>query len=265
MTNLSVIERQGALVVDSRLIAQELGIQHKNFLSMIDKYLEEIEEDWGTVAFETREFKTKQGNISRERWAWLTEQQSQLLMTYSKNTDVVRRCKRNLVKSFEKAKQIIKEVIPAQSDRIRELELEVQLAQALTQKALAEKSVLDTRHLIVATCPEPVQQKILGFEIVKEVEYRDRVFKNEQLINEGDTITKTELCHRYGFISKTGKPDYKKLNLCLSGLGINSSSEMWKLSATIQENLQFRREYLTFLDKKMLGDDRQMYLGEPGE
>lgn len=44
-------------------------------------------------------------------------------------------------------------VIPQQSDRIRELELQLALTQAETQKAIAEKSILDTRHLIVTTCP----------------------------------------------------------------------------------------------------------------
>jgi phage regulator Rha-like protein len=32
MSNLSVIERNGALVVDSRLIAQDLGIEHRVLL-----------------------------------------------------------------------------------------------------------------------------------------------------------------------------------------------------------------------------------------
>lgn len=38
MSNLSVIDCEGLLVVDSRLIAEELGIQHKNFLATLDKY-----------------------------------------------------------------------------------------------------------------------------------------------------------------------------------------------------------------------------------
>lgn len=88
-------------------------------------------------------------------------------------------------------------VIPAQIDRIKELELELALVQAQTQKALAEKAVLDTRHLIVATCPEPVQQKILGYQVVKEIEYRDRIIKDDEIVNHGDTITKDALCRRY--------------------------------------------------------------------
>lgn len=40
-------------VVDSRLIAEELGIQHKNFISTISKYKSEITECFGALAFQT--------------------------------------------------------------------------------------------------------------------------------------------------------------------------------------------------------------------
>ncbi len=123
MSKLNVIDHEGQLVVDSRLIAQELGIQHKNFLANLDKYIEEIEEDWGTVAFETREFKTSQGNTSTERVAFLTEPQATLLMTYSRNTEQVRQCKRQLVRAFEKAKQALSSAVES-----RFLELEQKLA-----------------------------------------------------------------------------------------------------------------------------------------
>ena len=47
MSKLDVTKYDGVLVVDSRLIAQELGIKHKNFLATLNKYIDEIEEDWG--------------------------------------------------------------------------------------------------------------------------------------------------------------------------------------------------------------------------
>lgn len=67
------------LVVDSRLIAQDLGIKHKNFLETLNKYLSEIEEDWGRVAFETRVVKLPQGGSYKETWALLSEEQATLL------------------------------------------------------------------------------------------------------------------------------------------------------------------------------------------
>ena len=101
---LSVVEYSGVLVVDSRLIAEDLGIQHKNFLATLDKYIREIEEDWGQVAFETETVTNSVGASNSVKYALLTEPQATLLMTYSRNTERVRQCKRHLVKAFEKAK-----------------------------------------------------------------------------------------------------------------------------------------------------------------
>jgi hypothetical protein len=153
-------------------------------------------------------------------------------------------------------------VIPQQNDRIRELELQIALTQAETQKALAEKAILDTRHLIVSTCPEPIQQKILGYKEIPIVEYRDRQFNGETLVNDGSTITKAELCSRYGLITRNGKPDCKKLNELLEQTGVTKDSDAWQLAATIQEYQQLRRDYLPTLDHIIVNSKRQMWLGE---
>lgn len=150
-------------------------------------------------------------------------------------------------------------VIPQQSDRIRELELALALAQAETQKMLAEKSILDIRHLIVTSCPEPIQQKILGYQLVEKVEYRDRVLLNDELIRDGSTVTKTELCYRYGFLNKD-KPDYRKLNKHLESLQIPDHA--WKTKPSIVDNKELLRDYLEVLDQKIIDDSRQLWFGE---
>jgi phage regulator Rha-like protein len=103
---LTVNERNGLLVVDSRLIAKRLGIQHKNFLGTIDKYSAKMAESLivKAPAFETRLVKRQQGGSFEDRWAWLTEPQANFLMTLSRNTDEVVQCKLELVEAFEKAK-----------------------------------------------------------------------------------------------------------------------------------------------------------------
>ena len=130
MSNLTAINRDGVLVVDSRLIAEELNIRHKNFLATIEKYLNQIELSFGAVAFETREFKTKQGNHSTERFAWLTEDQATFLMTLSRNTEKVVQCKLELLKAFSKAKQVIKDTLSVQAQKSECLQLELELAKA---------------------------------------------------------------------------------------------------------------------------------------
>jgi Rha family phage regulatory protein len=142
MSDLTVKEHNDKLVVDSRLIAESLGIKHKNFLATIEKYQTQIESSFGAIAFETREFKTKQGNRSNERYAYLTEEQATFLMTLSRNTEKVVRCKLELVKAFIKAKKLIKEVIPAQNQEIEKLKLQLQVAQAQRGAAQAQERLL---------------------------------------------------------------------------------------------------------------------------
>lgn len=44
LAKIDVIDKDGELVVDSRLIADELGIEHRAFMQTIKKYLTEIQE-----------------------------------------------------------------------------------------------------------------------------------------------------------------------------------------------------------------------------
>lgn len=93
-------------VVDSRLIAIELGIQHKNFISTINKYESEIKECFGALAFQTEGL---QGTKDYAEYYYLNEEQATYIMTLSKNTEKVRLCKRKLVKSFYQAKQLLQQ------------------------------------------------------------------------------------------------------------------------------------------------------------
>lgn len=147
-------------------------------------------------------------------------------------------------------------------DPIEEMRLKIELARLENQKSQADLALLNLRNTIVNTCPEPIQQKILGYQIVETVEYRDRVIANNRVINDGKTINKTDLCHRYGILTKNGKPDYRQLNSILEHKGITELSDAWKMSAVIQENYQFKREYLPMLDDLMIQGDRQLFFGE---
>ncbi len=96
----ALISLNNIWVVDSRLIAQDLGIEHKNLMETIRKYQNKIESNFGTLAFETREFKTKQGNKSIEKFCYLTEDQAIFIGTLSRNTEEVVSFKIKLVQSF---------------------------------------------------------------------------------------------------------------------------------------------------------------------
>ena len=109
MSNLNVqnigTDRNVSLVVDSRLISEVLGVDHGPWMTnILRKYQSEIEEDFGLIHFDNG----KTGEKGRPTvYALLTEDQATCLMTYSKNTDQVRAAKRNLVKAFSRAKDLL--------------------------------------------------------------------------------------------------------------------------------------------------------------
>ena len=144
-------------------------------------------------------------------------------------------------------------------DPIENMKLKIQLASLENSKAQAELQILQLRQYVTTALPEPVQQKILGYQTIETVEYRDRIIAEDRLLNDGNSVTKTELCRRYGYLTKGGAPDYQRLNKRLKDL--NLPSEAWELRARIQDTQELRREYLPELDRMMTNGD-QMWLGE---
>lgn len=125
---IEIVSQNDCLVVDSRLIANELGIEHRALRQTIEKYVNEIQE-FGVVTFQMSKPLEGSSGGRPERHCYLNEDQATFLMTLSRNTPQVIDCKRNLVKAFSQAKQIIKEVIPAQNEHIRSLELQLEISQ----------------------------------------------------------------------------------------------------------------------------------------
>lgn len=147
-------------------------------------------------------------------------------------------------------------------DPLEEMRLKLELLKLENNRNQSELSLLQFRQSVVTMCPEPIQQRILGYQTVKEIEYRDRIFKGDQIINDGGTVTKTELCKRYGLL-KNGKPDYKALNFYLEDSGLASDPDAWELSAYIQENNQLKRDYIPVLDDHYQGyKQRNRYIVE---
>lgn len=145
-------------------------------------------------------------------------------------------------------------IIPLQNDRIRELELEVQLATALTQKAIAEKAVIDTRNIIVQTCPEVIQQKIMGYQVIEKPEYIERTITPDGEVCDGVGITYIQ--KRYGFKST------KEAWGWLERIGMGKFSKIWKSEKKIVEASVIPRDCLKELDALFEESPRQMFLGE---
>lgn len=103
-TSVEVQERDGILVVDSRLIAERLGIAHDNFLQTLEKHKASIQEAFGVFLFETGKPPLGSKGGRPEKYALLTEEQATVLMTLSRNTPQVVALKIALVKAFTEAK-----------------------------------------------------------------------------------------------------------------------------------------------------------------
>lgn len=97
MSQITIVEIEGQLVVDSRIIAEQLGVKHKTFLENIRTHKVTIEANFGEVPFETAP--------DSAVFAYLTEDQSTFVMTLSRNSPKVILCKVGLVKAFSAQKR----------------------------------------------------------------------------------------------------------------------------------------------------------------
>ena len=89
--------------VDSRLLAISLGTKHQSTFELLKEHRADFEE-LGKVRFETGASPgSKTGQT--ERFALLNEDQSYLLLTYSRNTARIRQLKVKLVKAFGEARR----------------------------------------------------------------------------------------------------------------------------------------------------------------
>jgi phage regulator Rha-like protein len=142
------VESNGdVLVVDSRLIALDLDIQHEVLMRTVKKHQVKIEQRFGIIRFENGKIN---GRGRPEKFAWLTEDQAMFVMTLSRNSDRVMDCKANLVEAFSKARRLI----PAQSEKIRELELRLKIAE-LEKGTSDNQAYLLARSEFIATTQGP--------------------------------------------------------------------------------------------------------------
>lgn len=127
MTDFSVIQYQdGALVVDSRLVAERLGIKHENFMETVKKYKTHTEQAFGQFRFQTETVSNLVGAVNEIKFVFLTEDQATFLVTLSRNSPEVVQCKLELVKKFSQAKRLLRQqgfvLLPHTSIYIRRLE-----------------------------------------------------------------------------------------------------------------------------------------------
>ena len=209
MTTLSVREKDGVLVVDSRLIAPSLGVTHKSFLETVKKYKKQTEQAFGQLRFETETVTNSVGAVNRSKFVYLSENQATFLMTLSRNTERVVQCKLELVKAFDEAKRVIKQVIPAQAEELERLRLEnqnlhlqLEVAKAQKETAYAQERLLSASQILAMVNPA-LPALVLGKS--DAVLTKTEVIEKTVLVNERgiakvtfEGLSKTKLAKRYG-------------------------------------------------------------------
>lgn len=113
MSLILIEEINGIKVVSSITVAEELGVEHRATLQVIDKYYTEIEESFGAVTFEMRPLP---GGGLPQRIACLTEDQAIFVSTLSRNSKQVVQFKARLVKAFQAARKFIQQVTEPMDD-----------------------------------------------------------------------------------------------------------------------------------------------------
>jgi len=106
MPDLEIFDDGEVLYVDSRLISERLGVEHRSFLETLDNYQTQIEQAFGILRFETAKMNVR-GRPAR--YALLKEDQATFVMTLSRNSPEVVQCKLDLVIAFSKAKEVLRQ------------------------------------------------------------------------------------------------------------------------------------------------------------
>lgn len=104
----------GQAVTTTLVIAEGTAAQHASVIRLVRESLSDFEE-FGRVGFEIRPFETAGGRQERTV-AVLNEQQATLLMTYMRNSDVVREFKKRLVHAFYELAASRSRTAPALTD-----------------------------------------------------------------------------------------------------------------------------------------------------
>lgn len=98
--NLPLIVKKDEPRIDSRVLAEHLGIEHPSLMRLIRDFRADFEQ-FGIIGFEIRKIASRG---RPEQSALLNEDQCYLLLTYSRNTKKVRALKGQLVRAFREAR-----------------------------------------------------------------------------------------------------------------------------------------------------------------
>jgi phage regulator Rha-like protein len=163
---IEIIEDSNARVVDSRLVAEGLNIEHESLVRAIARYKAELE-DFGHL----RELVGKTSFIRKDgskgaaqfKYYWLNEEQFYLIAALSKNSEEVIKFKLQLIKAFQQVRQELK-AVTSQVKEFKDKTLD-QLSEDEIRDALI---LLDSRNFSrwkwEASYTDPLREPLPGGE-----------------------------------------------------------------------------------------------------
>ena len=136
----------GTLTTTSEIIAEGVGIQHKNVLETIRKNQPDFEE-FGLLAFETRPRPAGQHGGGDVTFAVLNREQAMFAMTLFRNNPVVVEFKKNLIKAFVAMERRAGQLEHQVNALLRQSQMQMELCQAA--KGLIHPDHLEAKARIV--------------------------------------------------------------------------------------------------------------------
>lgn len=145
-----IIIAGGQPVTTTIAIAEGTDNDHASVIKLVRAYQDDLQE-FGRVGFEIQSFETAGGTQEREVGI-LNEQQATLILTFMRNSEIVRAFKKRLVKEFWDMRQSAPKFDPATLTRIDILKLAMESeegrikAEAERDHAIATKSQIGSKR-----------------------------------------------------------------------------------------------------------------------
>jgi len=248
-------ERNGEqFPVDFDIAWQIAGYSRK---SVAKRRLVELEKG---VDFSTEKCKTLQGGRSSESYYMTCDALKHFCLMAK--TEGGRQIRQYFIEA-EKKWKLVEANFPQVASEVEVMNLKIELAKLEAQKeaSIAQSKQVDLaltqfRYTVTQTCPEPIQQKVLGYQTVKEVEVIERVIdKSTGEVSDGVGIT--YLAKSLGFKSNAQCWGW------LERVGYGKDSGKWQDQLIAQYSPKLPREDFYYL-KSIFADSpsRQMFLGE---
>lgn len=215
---MKIEDVNGVKAVSTRTVSEELGVQHKNLLETIEKYLSEIEDAFGRVAFKTEPLQTS-GGIQNAKVAYLTEDQAIFVSTLSRNSQQVVQFKARLVQAFQAARKFIQQVTAPMNPA----EMKLQVFRMLEEEAES----LRKQNFLLSSAKELLEVENTELvTTVRQLEPKAEMF--DAMHGSGDKITTDSIANELGISSAA------KLNKMLEKDHIikwNENDKKWVLTA----------------------------------